>query len=270
MLNCEKDKLDMNIEDDFSALLTINVEPGKLAKIVCERCKTITTHELLYVHEAEHMTLRQYYPDWTFDPGAPYCTIEQYRLWKCRGCDTACLQIGTVVESCDDLDDFDDSRDLVGIRILPEEVGYSSRPKRQIKNYRKLPSQLNSLYREVITCFNNHAYVLCAVGLRSLLEGICKQSEIATGDLVQKIGRLGENHLLPLNIVTSLHRFRFIGNTAAHELESPPTEELALAVDVMEDILNFMYELEYKMSRFGNDTRSMGHSIPASLSEGNS
>lgn len=51
---------------------------------------------------------------------------------------------------------------------------------------------------------------------------------------------------LPPNIVESLHSFRFMGNVAAHELQAPNREDLKLAIEVIEDLLNFLYELDYK------------------------
>ena len=52
--------------------------------------------------------------------------------------------------------------------------------------------------------------------------------------------------VLPENIVKNLHAFRFAGNEAVHELEAPPEYELAWALDVIEDVLNFLYALDYK------------------------
>jgi hypothetical protein len=40
-----------------------------------------------------------------------------------------------------------------------------------------------------------------------------------------------------------------MGNDAVHELEAPKHTELALAIGVMEDLLNFFYELDYKASQ---------------------
>ena len=37
-----------------------------------------------------------------------------------------------------------------------------------------------------------------------------------------------------------------MGNVAAHELEAPNREDLKLAIEVIEDLLNFLYELDYK------------------------
>ena len=57
--------------------------------------------------------------------------------------------------------------------------------------------------------------------------------------------------LLPENIVRNLHGFRFMGNRAAHELEAPFSGELQVAIDLIEDILNYLYDLDYKARLFG-------------------
>ena len=54
--------------------------------------------------------------------------------------------------------------------------------------------------------------------------------------------------VLPANIVENLHGFRFIGNDAIHKLEAPAEFEISLALDIIEDILNFLYGLDYKAS----------------------
>ena len=54
---------------------------------------------------------------------------------------------------------------------------------------------------------------------------------------------------LPENIANNLHSIRFIGNEAAHELEAPSPDELRLAISICEDLLNYVYELDYKAYR---------------------
>jgi hypothetical protein len=39
-----------------------------------------------------------------------------------------------------------------------------------------------------------------------------------------------------------------MGNRAVHELEAPKSYELSVALDVIEDILNFLYALDYNAS----------------------
>lgn len=40
-----------------------------------------------------------------------------------------------------------------------------------------------------------------------------------------------------------------MGNEAVHELGAPERNTLSLAIEVSEDLLNFLYELDYKASR---------------------
>ena len=79
------------------------------------------------------------------------------------------------------------------------------------------------------------------------MESICQDKNIPGRTLEQRINGLVA--ILPKNIVDNLHGFRFMGNDALHELKLPPVSDLRLAIDVSEDLLNFLYELDYKASR---------------------
>jgi len=114
--------------------------------------------------------------------------------------------------------------------------------------YSKLKPRLAAIYKEAITCYNCKAMILCASGLRAVLEGICQDKKIKGHNLKSKID--GLQPLLPnKNIIRNLHQFRFMGNEAVHELAAPKQAELALAIGVIEDLLNFLYEFDYKASR---------------------
>jgi hypothetical protein len=114
---------------------------------------------------------------------------------------------------------------------------------------------MTRLYNEVVACFNNDCLVTCTIGLRSLLEGICRDKGVGGRDLDQRVNGLIK--LLPnLNIIEGLHGVRITGNSAAHELEALSRAEAALAFEVIEDLLNFFYELDYKASRVRNPMRA--------------
>src|SRR5207247_2518070 len=94
---------------------------------------------------------------------------------------------------------------------------------------------------EIVKTFNDGAYVLCAGGLRALLEGICVDQGVTSGptarganssNLEGKINGLKTLPNVPAAIVDSLHGFRFLGNTALHRLSRPPAEDLAMAIEV--------------------------------------
>ena len=46
------------------------------------------------------------------------------------------------------------------------------------------------------------------------------------------------------------------GNQAVHQLEAPNPNDARLAIEVMEDLLNFLYELDYKASRLRKSSRA--------------
>src|SRR6266478_5787392 len=107
----------------------------------------------------------------------------------------------------------------------------------------------SELYAEVISAHISELNVLWAVGLRGLIEGVCADKKIQGRNLDERVEAM--KLLLPENIVKNLHGFRFMGNRAAHELEAPVSGELQVAIDLIEDILNYFYDLDYKARLFG-------------------
>jgi hypothetical protein len=205
---------------------------GDIKKIYCNTCKIETNHELKGTHHKE------YDNDYGWE-------ITNYHFWICLGCETATLEEAFTAMGLIDIDN----------NQIWEFVYY---PKRKtgdlnIKRFRNLPSKLSDIYRETIACFNINSPLLCTIGLRALLEGICANKKISGHNLKQKIE--GLKKLLPANIVDNLHSFRFMGNDAAHELNPPNNNELKIAIEVVEDLLNFIYDLEYKTEELLNKSK---------------
>jgi hypothetical protein len=203
-------------------------ELGTSRQIFCNSCRNKTHHELVFVHQcAENVVF--------LNPDTPHEEVEdwdecEYRLWVCRGCGTAVLEKALYCDLTEQwLPDYYPKREH---RDLPQ------------KGFQELNRRLTSIYREVIESFNAGLQILCAVGLRALLEGICADKGVEGKTLEEKINRL--DRFLPSSIVKNLHGFRFMGNEAAHELQAPDLEELRVAIDVMEDLLNYLYALDYK------------------------
>jgi hypothetical protein len=95
---------------------------------------------------------------------------------------------------------------------------------------------------------NQDCPLLSTIGLRAVIEGICADKGITQGNLEQKIN--GLHKFLPsLNLIEALHTFRITGNAAAHRLEALTRDEARAAFDVIEAILNFLYDLDYKASQ---------------------
>ena len=209
------------------------IEIGTKQKLFCNCCKNETHHELKLSHTCEHEEIDH---DEDGRPIPCFLWTNKYKFWVCCGCDTATLEDAWTASF---------QIDKEGNYIWES----SYYPKRKhadhgTKYFQKLSLKLSGIYKEIIECFNASLKISCAIGLRALLEGVCADKGITTGKLENKIDQLTTH--LPPNIVESLHSFRFMGNVAAHELQAPNREDLKLAIEVIEDLLNFLYELDYK------------------------
>jgi len=199
--------------------------------IFCNRCKNETNHVLKGEHsrrfyEKEHGQLM-------------FWEEVADRLWICAGCEQGTL------EHCYTMDGYVDES---GNQFY-ESTYYPKRTQQHIpqKRFMKIPKKLDKLYAETVEAYNNGLNILCAAGLRALIEGICVDKNIRGKNLENKID--GLNSILPENIVKNLHSFRFIGNEAIHELSAPNKGDLLLAIEVSQDLMNFIYELDYKASQ---------------------
>jgi Domain of unknown function (DUF4145) len=131
----------------------------------------------------------------------------------------------------------------------------------------------------MIIAFNNGSYILCAGGLRALVEGICAGQNIAdgprrnhttgeydrnrdTGEIRRgttldcKIEALAERNILTVRQAQSLHEHRYLGNMALHELEIPTEAALESAVAIVEHILEGLYSIP---AHVGNLVRMRGN-----------
>jgi hypothetical protein len=197
-------------------------------KIFCNACQNETNHVIQCEHEKmycdeEHGQLIFY-------------EKEIYRFWTCAGCETGTMEV------CFTMSGMHDSN---GNEIFD----YNYHPKRThgaitVKWFNKLPEKLAKLYKESVEAYNYNQHILCATGLRAIIEGVCVNKKIEGRNLYNKIENL--TSLLPKNIVKNLHSFRFMGNMAVHELEPPDKSNLKLAIEISEDLLNYLYDLDYK------------------------
>lgn len=203
-------------------------------RIFCNACKDTTNHVL----KAEHV--RQFHH--IEDDQLVFWEEIVYRFWICAGCDKATL------EECYTMDGMRNQND----KQFYEYTVFPKRNEHEVsgKHFIQLPRKLDTIYRETIQAFNADLGILCAAGLRTLIEGICADKKIKGANLEKKIEGLAD--ILPQNIVINLHSFRFMGNTAVHELSAPSRSELLLAIEISEDLLNFLYELDYKARRLLN------------------
>ena len=106
-----------------------------------------------------------------------------------------------------------------------------------------LPAKISAIYEEVIGAMNAQLPVLAAIGLRTLIEAICKERGIVDGNLEKLIDGLATSGVVSTAQASILHGHRFLGNTAAHEVVTPKPRELVAALEIAETVLRTIYIL---------------------------
>lgn len=121
-----------------------------------------------------------------------------------------------------------------------------------------LPVAVRSNYHETLQALLANSPVLTAIGLRALIEAVCKEKEAKGQDLLKKIDDLRANGVLTPGGAEILHRIRTLGNKAAHEVKPHSAQQLALAMDVVEHLLKDVYILPARMkAEFDGDESSL-------------
>lgn len=204
-------------------------------KSFCTRCKCITNQAIL----AEHYIKED-------DPLIMLYSEEKYQIIKCMGCDLISFRKL-----------YSDNHMIADAASMPYEFDdpwtqtlYPS-PNRHMKEFINVPKIVLNIYKETIKAFSSNQLLLCAAGLRSIIEGICNDKEIYKAEedngknvsLYRKIDGLAEEGLLTKKNSDILHNLRFLGNIAVHKLESPTIAELNLAITILEHLMENIYEL---------------------------
>ncbi len=206
----------------------------------CIKCNDKTNHEVLKEEERNHVEESGWWED------------RKYQIVKCKGCDT--ISFRKLYNDTEREYHFAEINGEIpwDIETYPKRT-LASKDKYYIKN---LPSSLDQIYKETVDSYYANFIILCSIGLRALIEGICKEKNITQGTVVDrnrqkrksnkldgKIQGLVENGFLTTHHAETLHEIRFLGNHAVHELYETPKEELDLAFEIVHQTLKNLYDL---------------------------
>jgi hypothetical protein len=154
-------------------------------------------------------------------------------IWSCAGCEQETFEWHYIPTG----DELGGNREY-----YPERTPERPNDLLQPKPFLNMNERLTRIYREIIGCFNADYMVLCSIGLGALLEGICKEKGLSGRTKVNDLIKFVPN----LNVIQALIDFVDARNNAAHQLDAPSREKARLAIEVMEDLLSFLYNLDYK------------------------
>ncbi len=218
-------------------------QPADTEQLVeCTKCSGKTSHSVLAIvdvrgSEGDH----RYSFDWH----------TAHQLIQCLGCKTISYRVvssnsegyyqdengNTVYEESEKLY----PPRIAGVKGLGDEVFL-------------LPQKIRQVYEETLTALSVNTPVLAAIGLRALIETVCKEKEAEGGDLFRKIDSLVEKRVLTPVGATILHKIRTLGNAAAHEVKPHSEKQLSLALNIVEHLLKDVFILPKQAeSEFADD-----------------
>ncbi len=222
----------MDIHTDYYE----NPNKGKSCECFCATCRNETIHTIIFDYQVNSN-------EFDYDLSSQ----NDYQIIRCNGCNTVSFRIdGWFSEYQDSINDgkFEE--------LYPE----MKKDIRNIKTFNKLPDFLSKLYEEVIHSYNNKNRLLCAVGIRAIIEGICidkeikpnteQENKIVINTLNKKLPALFDAGFISQNYIDVLHELRLLGNDAAHSFIFPSENNIQLALDVVEDTLFSIYEIPEK------------------------
>lgn len=109
-----------------------------------------------------------------------------------------------------------------------------------------LPDQIRNSLEEAITCHAAGAYRASALMVRRVLEELCSDRGATGKDLQARLGNLGDNIVVPKELLEAANELRLLGNDAAHieakNYDAIGQSEAELAIELAKELLKAVYQ----------------------------
>jgi hypothetical protein len=199
---------------------------GKTIKVVCATCNGPTQHDILYTVTDEEGDENVQW--WGY-----------YQVLECRGCERVSFR-----HNWQSTEDIDLSASGT-MEIADHETLYPSRiaGAAPMADSHLLPRQLMRIYEETHSALSANLPVLAGIGIRAIVETLCAEKNAKGRDLKEKIDDLVKQGVITPAGGEILHSLRLMGNEAAHEVKPQKSEDLLLAMRVVEHALQGVYIL---------------------------
>ena len=122
---------------------------------------------------------------------------------------------------------------------------------RSLLNHRRLPTTylprlIRRIYEQTLSAYGEDAHVLTSIGLRATIEAICTELNVAGPTLEKRIDKLFKEGHVSNADKKRLHAIRFLGNDAAHQIIEPSEQDIRVALEIVENLLNSVFILEQR------------------------
>lgn len=166
---------------------------------------------------------------------------ENFYIIQCGGCRTVSFCIKSV---CSEDIDYGLPADKMYkaaevTRVYPNRMADRS----EIEYSYFLPDKIYKIYKETLLAVCNNQPTLAGIGIRAIVETVCKDKAVKGDNLEKRIDGLATKGIVTEDGAKILHNLRFMGNKAAHEVKAHKQNELITALEVVEYTLKGVYIL---------------------------
>lgn len=212
--------------------VTQNDTQGNTRWIACSVCDCETSHQVLVsanIRDKDKYEGTQYW--------------EEYEIVQCQGCRTISFRKNW--RSTEDFT-YDEVTHEMELEDHPQIFPPRVAGRHRLRDSSKLKLSIRQIYAETHSALCNHLPTLASVGMRVLIETICRDKGANDGTLQNKIDNLVGMGVLTKDGADILHSLRIMGNEAAHEVAPQSEDNLSVAFDVVEHLLEGVYLLPLK------------------------
>lgn len=196
-------------------------------RLYCKECSGLTIHSIVSSFN---------------ESGSEDCGGGQSVDWNCKNQTIQCLGCQTVsFRSVSTFsEDIEYDHDCT---YHPETIKYYPSRVEGVKSLEShlLPYTIQQIYKETVLSLENDQFILAGIGIRAIVETICKDLEAEGRDLHKKINALKERSIVTQEGADTLHKLRVLGNSAAHEVKAHNSQQLELALQIIEHMLERTY-----------------------------
>jgi hypothetical protein len=218
-----------------TATFKVVTDSPKEVWVACGPCSKVTCHRVL-----ADVVQSDASPDETIEVWNNYMTV------LCQGCRT----ISYCHESrCSE--DWQWNEEKGGEELLPEMRLYPNRiaGRAELEGRYELPLGIWRIYRETHAALCSDLPILAGVGIRAIIETVCREKSAKGRNLVEQIDDLVSIGLITKDGASILHSLRGMGNKAAHEVKANSETNLGIAFDVLEHLLRGVYILPQRAAQ---------------------
>jgi len=191
----------------------------------CNACDRDTKHDILFsAEESEY--------DYRLD--------RIYQVVQCCGCEAKSFRkvIADYEQAFQvDEDEWEIPKDIYSYPAVLK--GH-----RAVPDITRAPRLVNDIYSQSLDAIKNQSNVLAGIGLRATIEAICNERKVTGKSLEIRIDKLAKAGFISQNDADRLHAIRFMGNDAAHDIQSAEMGGLLVALRIVEHLIISVYILD--------------------------